>query len=162
MKKRIIAVVVSLCILSTCFIALQYTASAATTEKHEAGALVNGITNSNDNATILQCWNWSYANLKKEMPKATPSGAVKKLRATAEASAYQKEWFQGLKARVEAGEDFGYLNADVPMEILKANLVEIKEREHLEKIEQDLCCRLWLRRSYRWLCRLWFSQGRNL
>ena len=57
---------------------------------------------------------------KKEMPKATPSGAVKKLRATAEASAYQKGWFQGLKARVEAGEDFGYLNADVPMEILRA------------------------------------------
>ncbi len=58
--------------------------------------------------------------IKKEMPKASPSGAVKKLKATAEASAYQKEWFQGLKARVEAGEDFGYLNADVPMEILKA------------------------------------------
>ncbi len=48
------------------------------------------------------------------------SGAKKRLHATAEASAYQKEWFQGLKARVEAGEDFGYLNADVPMEILRA------------------------------------------
>ena len=45
---------------------------------------------------------------------------VKKLRATAEASAYQKAWFQGLRARVEAGEDFAYLNADVPMEILRA------------------------------------------
>ena len=47
-------------------------------------------------------------------------GTVKKLKATGEASAYQKQWFQGLKARVEAGEDFGYLNADVPMEVLKA------------------------------------------
>lgn len=46
--------------------------------------------------------------------------AVKKLHATAEASAYQKQWFAGLRARVEAGEDFAYLNADVPMEILRA------------------------------------------
>ncbi len=49
-----------------------------------------------------------------------PPRAVKKLRATAEASAYQKEWFANLRKRVENGEDFGYLNADVPMEILRA------------------------------------------
>lgn len=48
------------------------------------------------------------------------SAAVKRLNATATAGAYQKEWFAGLKARVEAGEDFGYLNADVPMEVLRA------------------------------------------
>lgn len=48
------------------------------------------------------------------------SSAVKKLKATAAASAYQKQWFAGLKARVDAGEDFGYLNADVPMEVLCA------------------------------------------
>ena len=49
-----------------------------------------------------------------------PTRARKSLQATAVASAYQKEWFNGLRARVEAGEDFGYLNADVPMEILRA------------------------------------------
>ena len=54
------------------------------------------------------------------MAEQQKSGAKKRLKATALASAYQKEWFQGLKARVEAGEDFGYLNADVPMEILRA------------------------------------------
>lgn len=53
-------------------------------------------------------------------PEGSKSGAVKKLKATAAASAYQKEWFAGLKRRVEAGEDFGYLNADVPMEVLRA------------------------------------------
>ena len=53
-------------------------------------------------------------------PEGSKSGAVKKLKATAAASAYQKEWFAGLKQRVEAGEDFGYLNADVPMEVLRA------------------------------------------
>ena len=49
----------------------------------------------------------------------TRSTVKKRLQATAEASAYQKKWFQSLKGRVEAGEDFGYLNADVPMEILR-------------------------------------------
>ncbi|MCD7755644.1 MAG: 2-hydroxyacyl-CoA dehydratase family protein [Firmicutes bacterium] len=48
------------------------------------------------------------------------SKARKRLNATAQASAYQKQWFQGLQARVAAGEDFCYLNADVPMEILRA------------------------------------------
>ena len=56
---------------------------------------------------------------EKKAP-ASKSGVVKKLKATSIASAYQKEWFAGLKKRVEAGEDFGYLNADVPMEILRA------------------------------------------
>lgn len=48
------------------------------------------------------------------------SGAVKRLKATATASAYQKEWFKNLKKEVEGGEPFGYLNADVPMEVLRA------------------------------------------
>ena len=49
-----------------------------------------------------------------------PPRARKSLKATAVVSSYQKEWFTGLRARVEAGEDFAYLNADVPMEILRA------------------------------------------
>lgn len=75
MKKRIIAVVLSICIISTCFIAVQFTAaSAATTDKQTSAAKVNGITDSNDNATILQCWNWSYENLEKEIPKIAKQG----------------------------------------------------------------------------------------
>ena len=49
-----------------------------------------------------------------------PMRAAKKLRATAEAARYQKEWFRGIRACVEAGEPFAYLNADVPMEVLRA------------------------------------------
>lgn len=57
----------------------------------------------------------------EEMKKTeSKSVVVKKLKATAAASTYQKAWFAGLKKRVENGEDFGYLNADVPMEILRA------------------------------------------
>ena len=51
---------------------------------------------------------------------ASRSSAVKRLQATAVASAHQKEWFAGLMDRVKSGEEFAYLNADVPMEILRA------------------------------------------
>ena len=46
--------------------------------------------------------------------------AVKTLKAAQESGAYQKEWFRSLHGRVAAGEDFAYLNADVPMEIFRA------------------------------------------
>lgn len=55
-----------------------------------------------------------------EKTEGSRSKAVKRLKATAAASAYQKEWFQKLVQRVDAGEDFAYLNADVPMEIFCA------------------------------------------
>lgn len=37
-----------------------------------------------------------------------------------ENSAYNKAWFEELRARVEAGEPFAFVNADVPTEIFKA------------------------------------------
>ena len=52
---------------------------------------------------------------------ASKSGVVKKLNATKAASVYQKEWFFGMKERVEKeGCDFAVLNADVPMEVFRA------------------------------------------
>ena len=58
--------------------------------------------------------------MPEEIKKQEPPRSVKTLKATATASAYQKEWFLGLRKRVEAGEDFCYLNADVPLELLRA------------------------------------------
>lgn len=68
----------------TCIIVANYSAAATTTEKTETGAVPEtysevtanpyGITDSNDNATILQCWNWSYENLEKEIPKIAAQG----------------------------------------------------------------------------------------
>ena len=52
---------------------------------------------------------------------ASKSAVVKKLKATKAASVYQKQWFFGMKERVEReGGDFAVLNADVPMEIFRA------------------------------------------
>jgi len=51
-------------------------------------------------------------------PKGVRS--VKRMEAAGTASAYQKEWYRSLQKRVAAGEPFAYINADVPMEILRA------------------------------------------
>lgn len=53
--------------------------------------------------------------------ETTSKSAVKKaLQATKAASVYQKQWFQGLRERVDNGEDFALVTAEVPMEILRA------------------------------------------
>ena len=51
---------------------------------------------------------------------AERSAARKQLKAAAESAKYQKEWFKHLRARMEAGEPLAYINADVPMELLRA------------------------------------------
>jgi len=57
---------------------------------------------------------------EKKAPESK-SSVVKKLAATKAASVYQKDWFFGMKERVEKeGCDFAILNADVPMEIFRA------------------------------------------
>ncbi len=74
MKKRILSVVLAVCLLATCFAIAQYSATAASTDKNVSGANPYSITDSNDNATILQCWNWSYSNLEAKMEKIAKQG----------------------------------------------------------------------------------------
>ena len=51
---------------------------------------------------------------------ATGKASVKRLAVAAKATAYQKEWFAGLRKRVEQGEPLAIVNADVPQEIFRA------------------------------------------
>ena len=79
-----ISVVMVVCMLLTCFGIAATTSTAITKDVSETAAVPDtysaitanpyGITDSNDNATILQCWNWSYANLEKEIPKIAEQG----------------------------------------------------------------------------------------
>lgn len=46
--------------------------------------------------------------------------SVKRLNTPKLVSAHQKEWFMGLRARIEQGEPFGFLGANTPMELLQA------------------------------------------
>lgn len=50
----------------------------------------------------------------------TGERSVKRLRSAAEANAYQKQWFAGLRERVAHGEPFAFVNADVPQEVFRA------------------------------------------
>jgi benzoyl-CoA reductase/2-hydroxyglutaryl-CoA dehydratase subunit BcrC/BadD/HgdB len=58
--------------------------------------------------------------IKEKFGTIKGSRSVKTMESARLASKYQKQWFAGLHERVNAGEPFAYLNADVPMEILRA------------------------------------------
>lgn len=48
------------------------------------------------------------------------AASVKRMQSAADASQYQREWFKDVHKRVSEGEPFAFVNADVPMEILRA------------------------------------------
>lgn len=56
----------------------------------------------------------NYTNIEKRTDKSDMMECFKK------SSAYQKAWFKEMQERTAAGEPFAYLNADVPMELLRA------------------------------------------
>ena len=60
------------------------------------------------------------SDIEAKKENTSKSTTVKKLNATGQASAYQKAWFKELGQRRAAGEDFAFINADVPMEVLRA------------------------------------------
>lgn len=83
MKRKVISVVLAVCMLLTCFVAANYTANAVTTTKSVSGVPDTysdvtsnpyGLTDDLDNATILQAWNWSYANMTQELDKVASQG----------------------------------------------------------------------------------------
>ncbi len=53
-------------------------------------------------------------------PRADGARSRKSLKAVADFSAYQRDWFQRVRARALAGEPFAVINADAPQEILRA------------------------------------------
>lgn len=58
----------------------------------------------------------SIDNKAREKGKAS----IKRLKTPTIATAYQRDWFQKIKERVENGEPFAFVNADVPQEIFRA------------------------------------------
>ncbi|MCH5304236.1 MAG: starch-binding protein [Ruminococcus sp.] len=74
MRKRIISVVLAVCLLATCFVCAQYTATAVTTDKKSTSANPYGLAESLDDATILQAWNWSYTNIESKLEKIAKAG----------------------------------------------------------------------------------------
>ncbi len=83
MRRKIISAVLAVCMLLTCVVAADYTANAVSTTRSASGVpdtysdVTNnpyGLTDDLDNATILQAWNWSYANMTKELDKVASQG----------------------------------------------------------------------------------------
>lgn len=65
MKKRIVSAILAVCMLLSCIVAADYAVSATTTDA--AKATEYKLANSVDEGVILQAWNWSYANIEKNL-----------------------------------------------------------------------------------------------
>ncbi len=84
MKRKIISAVLAVCMLMTCIVVANYSATAVTTDKSNTESEVpetysditnyNGMAESNDDATILQAWNWSYTNIQAELDNIANQG----------------------------------------------------------------------------------------
>ena len=84
MKRKIISAVLVVCMLMTCIVVANYSVTAVTTDKSQTKddipSTYSGITNyngmaeSNDDATILQAWNWSYDNITAELDNIAKQG----------------------------------------------------------------------------------------
>ena len=84
MKRKIISAVLAVCMLTTCIVVANYSVTAVTTDKSKTGSEVpdtysgitnyNGMAKSNDDATILQAWNWSYTNIQAELDNIANQG----------------------------------------------------------------------------------------
>jgi len=83
MKRKIISAVLVVCMLMTCIVVANYSVTAATTDKSQtavpdtySGITANpyGMADSNDDATILQAWNWSYNNIAAELDNIGKQG----------------------------------------------------------------------------------------
>lgn len=72
----------------------------------------------------LEQINSAPADDTPEQPQAIAAGrgerSRKSLTAVADFGSYQRQWFAGLRDRVDAGEPFAAVNANAPMEILRA------------------------------------------
>ncbi len=84
MKRKIISAVLVVCMLMTCIVVANYSVTAVTTDKSKTGTTPDtysgitanpyGMADSNDDATILQAWNWSYNNIKAELDNIGKQG----------------------------------------------------------------------------------------
>ncbi|MCR5653431.1 MAG: starch-binding protein, partial [Ruminococcus sp.] len=84
MKKKIISAVLVVCMLMTCIVVANYSVTAVSTDKSQTGTFPDtysgitanpyGMAQSNDDATILQAWNWSYSNIQSELDNIAKQG----------------------------------------------------------------------------------------
>ena len=68
--KRIISIVLTLCVILSCFAIGSFSTNAATSASGIDYGLVDNIQNGN----ILHCWNWSYNSIRRNLQKIAEQG----------------------------------------------------------------------------------------
>lgn len=82
MSKKIMSVILALCMTLSCLTAAGFVAEARTTETAEVSAQATsvetgadyGLVDNVQDGQILQCWNWSYNGIKANMQKIAEQG----------------------------------------------------------------------------------------
>ncbi|MGN1130545.1 MAG: alpha-amylase family glycosyl hydrolase, partial [Ruminococcus sp.] len=82
MNKKIMSIILVLCMMLSCLAVGGFTAQAGTTEKAEVSAQSSSVASGADyglvddvqQGQILQCWNWSYNGIKANMQKIAEQG----------------------------------------------------------------------------------------
>ncbi|MGN0448918.1 MAG: starch-binding protein [Ruminococcus sp.] len=82
MSKKIMSVILALCMTLSCLTAAGFVAEARTTETAEVSAQATSVETGADyglvddvqDGQILQCWNWSYNGIKANMQKIAEQG----------------------------------------------------------------------------------------
>ena len=82
MSKKIMSVILALCMTLSCLTAAGFVAEARTTETAKVSAQVTSVETGADyglvddvqDGQILQCWNWSFNNIKSNMAKIAEQG----------------------------------------------------------------------------------------
>lgn len=82
MSKKIMSVILALCMTLSCLTAAGFVAEARTTENAEVSAQATsvetgadyGLVDNVQDGQILQCWNWSYNGIKANMQKIAEQG----------------------------------------------------------------------------------------
>ena len=82
MSKKIMSVILALCMTLSCLTAAGFVAEARTTENAEVSAQAASVETGADyglvddvqDGQILQCWNWSYNGIKANMQKIAEQG----------------------------------------------------------------------------------------
>ena len=74
MHKKLMSVVLSLCMAFSCATVAATVTNAATVETAEVAAADYGLADNVQDGQILQCWNWSYNGIKNNMQKIAEQG----------------------------------------------------------------------------------------
>ena len=93
MKKKTISLLLILCMLFTCVLSVSFTASAESVGLADEGAADYGLADTCKDGNILQCFNWTLAQIKAELPNIAAAGFTSVQTSPLQAHDGRNQWY---------------------------------------------------------------------